>query len=56
MIDLRHIDCLVDHEDQVVPCIMAFVPDHSIYYLCLSRRLQGVKATDHNYIVMLVYD
>ena len=56
MIYLRHIDGLVDHEDQVVPCVMACIPDGSVYYFCLMRRLQGVKTTDHDYIRMLVYD
>ena len=56
MIHLRHINSLVDLEDQVIPCFMAFIPDGSIYHFCLSRRLQGVKTTDHNYIRMLVYN
>ena len=56
MIDLRYIDGLVDHEDQVVPCIMARISDGSIYNFGLWRRLQGVKTTDHNYIRVLVYD
>jgi hypothetical protein len=56
MIYLRHIHGLVDHEDQVVPCITTRIPDGSIYNLGLSRRLRGVKTTDHNYISMLVYN
>jgi hypothetical protein len=39
----------------VVSCITACIPDGSIYYFGLSRRLRGVKTTDHNYVRMLVY-
>ena len=54
MINLRYVDSLVNHEDQVVPCITACIPDGSINNLRSARWLLGVKTTDHNYIGMLV--
>jgi hypothetical protein len=55
MLNLRHIDGLVDLEDKVVPGVSARIPDGSVHNLGLSRRLRGVKTTDHNYFRMLVY-
>ncbi len=55
MINLGHINGLVDHEDQVIPCITACILDGSIHNLCLARWLQGIKTTVHNYIEMLMY-
>ena len=54
MLNLRHIDGLVDHQDQVVPCVTACILDSSINNLHLSRQLRGVKSTNHNYMWMLV--
>ena len=51
---LRNIYGLIDQQDQVVPCVMACIPDSSINNLGLSSQLRGVKTTDHNYFGMLV--
>ena len=55
MLNIRYIDGLVDHEDQVVPCVSACIPDCCINNLGLSRQLRGVKTTNHGYVRMLVY-
>ena len=54
MLNLRHINGLVDHQDQVVPCVTACILDRSVHNLSLSRGLGGVKTTNHSYMGMLV--
>jgi hypothetical protein len=54
MINLRHINGLVGHQDHVVHCVTACIPDSSINNLLLSRQLRGIKTTNHNYMGMLM--
>ena len=41
MINLRHINGLIDHQDQVVPGVAACIPDSSINNLCLVFYIYG---------------
>ena len=54
MLNLRHINGLVDNQDQVIPCVMARILYSNINNLSLSRQLRGVKTTNHIYTGMLV--
>ena len=49
MLNLKHIDDTVDHQDQVVPFVAACISDSSFKNLCLSRRSHGIKAINYNY-------
>jgi len=43
MLNLRHLNGLVDHQDQVAPCVLPCIQDSSSINLSLLRQLGGVK-------------